>query len=175
MTKSHIINVLLISNHAERSSRLPSCLQQHRFDCNLTVMKPGRRSLAIARRSKRYRDVADHDLVMIDFVGPDPVMSSVVQQLAARDSRLTAPLILLTMQDSESELDKTLDPMIRERSFAPTSLSSFVGKLRQHSIRRFLRALTVVSEIGPIIVRLPGYIGRPGDNVATLSGSHRVA
>jgi hypothetical protein len=49
--------------------------------------------------------------------------------------------------------------------FAPTSLSSFLNKMREHSPRTFLHAVSRLSCIGPILVRLPTHLTRTVDDM----------
>ena len=75
----------------------------------------------------------------------------------------------LTSEASDEALHSKELHFDDSRVFAPTSLGCFIRKMQQHSRERFLRALSVMSELGPILVRLPSALARQNGDEKALS------
>jgi hypothetical protein len=105
--------------------------------------------------------------VLIDFAAPDAATLAVAARLGVGQSPLTTPLVLLTTEDSEAELRGGALDFDETRVFAPTELARFADKLFRQPRARVLRALSVLSGLGPILVRLPKSLaGYSGDKTA---------
>ncbi len=160
------MNLLLICDSAERGSMLTQTMQQQGFRGDIHHMRPSRSAVAYARRSGRYRRATPHDFILFDFSDPDAQSLAIVRDVAFGPNRAAAPVILLTSPGSECLLDSDSLPTEDASMFAPTSLTCFLDKMRQHSRNRFLRALTVMSDLGPVLVRLPGFFLRNSEDIA---------
>lgn len=165
-TANDTMNLLLISDSAERGSMLSQAMEQQGLRGEIRRMRPSRSAVALARRSGRYRRTTPHDFILFDFADPNDQCLTVVRDIAFGPNRATVPVILLTSPDSEYLLDSGSFVADEANMFAPTSLSCFLDKMRQHSRNRFLRALSVMSDLGPVLVRLPGFFLRSSDDVA---------
>ncbi len=165
-TRNDTMNLLLISDNAERGSLLTQTMQQQGFRGEIHHMRPSRSAVAYARRSGRYRRATPHDFILFDFSEPGEQSLAIVRDVAFGPNRAAAPVILLTSPSSECLLDSDSLTPDDASMFAPTSLPCFLDKMRQHSRNRFLRALTVMSDLGPVLVRLPGFFLRSSDDIA---------
>jgi CheY-like chemotaxis protein len=153
--KTHSINVLLISANPANAALLIEAMEREGLAGEIHRARPSPAAVESARRCGRFRYAPPHDFVLLDFSDPDEASLAVVSELAFGASRARVPIVLLTSTESEFLL-KPDSPLTAGTSmFAPTTLGSFIGKMRQHSRKRFLRALAVMSELGPVIVRLP--------------------
>jgi len=158
--ESDVMNVLLISDSPEKAEMLTQIMDQHGLKGEIHRLRPTQSSIACARRSGRYRRVAPHDFILFDFSEPDEHCVSIVSDIAFGPNRASAPVILLTSNASEHLLESDRLSSGGTGMFAPTGLNCFLKKMRQHSRRRFLRALSVMSDLGPVLVRLPGFFLR---------------
>ena len=160
------LHLLLISDSPEKAAMLTQAMEQKGLRIEIRTMRPSRSAVACARRSGRYRRTETHDFILFDFSEPSPHSLATVADVAFGPNRAPAPVILLTSPSSECLLDS--DELMASESglFAPTTLGGFLGKMRQHSRGRFLRALSVMSELGPVLVRLPGFFMRDSDNLS---------
>ena len=131
-------------------------------------LRPTKKAAALARRRGRCAEATPHDLILYDLSQPNKRTLSTVSEIAFGPDRTSSPVVLLTSLDSEYLLDSDSLTQGNNNMFAPTSLCSFLGKMREHSSDRFLRALSVLSDIGPIVVRLPDFYSRDQDEVPEL-------
>jgi CheY-like chemotaxis protein len=161
------MNLLLISDSPQRAVMLMQIMQQLGLSGEIRRMRPTPGAVACARRSGRYRRAVPHDFILFDFSEPDERCLSIVSDIAFDPNQASAPVILLTSSASERLLDSDRLGGARNSMFAPTGLSCFLKKMRQHSRRRFLRALCVMSDLGPVLVRLPGFFLRPADEISS--------
>ncbi|MGI9271351.1 MAG: hypothetical protein ACR2QT_06215 [Woeseiaceae bacterium] len=161
-----VIRVLLISDSHDMVARLTQQLEFREVSTKIKVMRPGRKAINCARGKSRFgRDPVD--LVVIDFSNPDHRSQSFISKLAFGENRIETPIVLLTSDYSEELLDRGAIDCDSSIMFSPTSLTSFLGKMHELSREKFLRTVTIVSGIGPILVRLPGYFSRTLDETPT--------
>lgn len=160
------MNLLLISDCTEKAALLTQAMEQQGLHGEIRTMRPSRSAVACARRSGRYRRMAPHDFVLFDFSEPNEQCLAIVSDVAFGPNRAAAPVILLTSPSSECLLDSDSLEAGKSHMFAPTSLGCFLNKMQQHSRSRFLRALSVMSDLGPVLVRLPGFFLRHSDGIS---------
>lgn len=163
------IKLLLISDGGEKAAMLRQLMAKQGLQGEIRRMDPGRSAVACARRSGPYRGEPAADVVLLDFSAPDRKSMSVVKQIALGSSRLDTPVVLLTSEASDAALHSNELRFDEHSVFAPTSLGCFIRKMQQHSRHRFLRALAVMADLGPILVRLPGTLARQNGDDSVLS------
>lgn len=167
-SKHNEMNFLLISSDTQRSGKLMQIFEEQGIHGDMRKMRASKSAIACARRLGRYRQNSRHDMVLVDFADPDEKTMAVVRDIALGSDRLECPIILLTSEESEYLLEDDGAVDSWTNMFAPTSLACFLKKMRQHSRSRFLRALNVISNVGPVLVRLPIYFMRdPYDRPVT--------
>lgn len=159
------IRLLLISPSQVRPELLSRMLQQHQLNTELAVVRPSKNTVASVRRTDASPANRPFDVILLDLAAASNEMLGTLAALAFGVDRLVAPTVLLTDTTSEAILESghlhTGDAIM----FAPTSLPSFLGKMRQVPQDRFLHALSVLSAIGPILVRLPTQFTRSLDEL----------
>ena len=165
-TDNSSMNLLFISNSEEKADMLRRAIEQQGLCGDIQRMRPSRSAVAYARRSGRFKQAPTHDFILFDFSEPDEKCLSIVADVAFGPNKAASPVILLTSPSSECLLDAGSLAIDDHGMFAPTTLSCFLNKMRQHSRSRFMRALTVMSDLGPVLVRLPGFFMRDRDDVA---------
>lgn len=164
------MNLLLIADDSATAAMLRQVMEQSGLTGEIRRMHQGRSAVAYARRSGPYTDAKSPDLILLDFSAPDERSRAIATEIAFGAGRALAPVILLTSPDSEYLLQSDVFQRDSFRMFAPTSLFSFIKKMRQHSRNRFLRALTVMYDLGPILVRLPAsFVRRPDQQPALIA------
>lgn len=154
-----VIRVLLISSCRDMVARFTQQIEFREVPTKIKVMRPGRNAVNCARGRSRFGRQSI-DLVVIDFSDPDGHCLSLISKLAFGENRIATPMVLLTSGYSEDLLDRGAIDCDTSIMFSPTSLPSFLGKMHELSREKFLRTVTIVSGIGPILVRLPGYFSR---------------
>ncbi len=149
------LNVLLISDSSEHAVALRDRMEDKGMNLMLRRVDPGFGARAYVRRSGLYGKTKPADLIFFDFTDPDTEKLSLLKSIGFGPKRASAPVILLTSAAGERclERDGILDTY--STMFAPTDLGCFLSKMSQHRQRRFMRALNVMYQLGPILVRTP--------------------
>ena len=160
------MNVLLVSDCPDKAAMLAQLMEQQSLSVNLHRMQPSRSAVDYARRSGRYRRVTPHHFILFDFSEPDKACLSTVSTIAFGANRAPAPLVLLTSPESESLLYSGRIERGDSCMFSPTSLNGFLRYMREHSVSRILHSLSILSDLGPVLVRLPGYFMRDRDDIS---------
>ena len=163
------MKLLLISDGSEQAALLRQLMEQQGLRGEIRRMDQSRSAVSCARRSGPYRGEPPPDVVLLDFSHPDRRSMSVVKQIALGSGRVTAPVVLLTSEESDAALHSKELHFDETQVFAPTSLSCFIRKMQQHSRQRFLRALSVMADLGPILVRLPSALSGQNHDESALS------
>ena len=148
---------------------LQQLMEQQGLQGEIRRMKQGRSAVACARRSGPYRGESPPDVVLLDFSQPDRRSISVAKQIAVGATRVSTPVVLLTSEESDEALHSKELSFDQNSVFEPTSLNCFIRKMQQHSRRRFLRALSVMADLGPILVKLPSALARHNGDSTALS------
>ncbi len=154
------IRLLLISPSQARAELLSRMLQQHQLKTELKVVRPSKNVVASVRRTAASPAYRPFDVILLDLAAASNEMLGALGELAFGIDRVLAPTVLLTDETSEAMLDsgrlQTGDTIM----FTPTSLPSFLGRMRQVPRDKLLHALSTLSGIGPILVRLPAQFTR---------------
>lgn len=150
-----MLNVLLISDRKECAAVLCESMESvgiagsvHRIDADPTA--PDRaRSLCCDKSSRRP------DFILFDLAAPTPELEALLAGLAFGRNRSRVPVVVLTSPQGESRLQSgTLDDGTAVM-FSSISLPNLVATMRNKRRRRFLRALSVIYSVGPVLVRAP--------------------
>ena len=164
------MNLLLIADSSEKAAMLRQLMELNGLCGEIRRMHQGKSAVAYARQKGPYKDAAPPDLILLDFSEPDERCLSIATQVALGPGRAPAPVVLLTSAESEDLLRSGVLKCDGSKMFAPTNLICFIKKMKQHSRSRFLRALSVISELGPVLVRLPTSFARhPQDQPALIA------
>lgn len=163
------INLVLIADDHGRASILRGMMEKFGVSGVIRRIDPGKQAIDCARRSGSYRKKSLPDLIFLDFTEPDEQSIAVLREIAFGDERARVPIVLLTSSDSLHLLDDTSVTDPKAIMFSPTSLPSFVGKMKNGKRSAFLRALDTLYQYGPILVRLPETARRHDYGLTALS------
>jgi len=149
------INLVLIADDPARASMLKVALERTGISGVIRRLEPGGTAIDCARKSGAYRQKDLPDLILFDYADPNDRNTSVLRDIAFSDNKSRVPVVLLTSSSSQDMLD-TGDIGGQEAiMFSPTSLRSFIGKMKYEKRQPFLRALDTLFKYGPILVRMP--------------------
>ena len=149
------INLVLIAENPNRASMLRDTLQTTGISGVIRRLEPGSPAIDCARKSGAYRQKDLPDLILFDYADPNERTTTILRDLAFSDEKARVPVILLTSPCSQALLD-TGDVGGEEAiMFSPTSLKSFVGKMKNEKRTSFFKALDTLYQYGPILVRMP--------------------
>lgn len=149
------INLVLIAERAARASMLRNALAQCGVDGVIRRISPGASAVDCALQQGRYREKPLPDLFFFDFTTPTEESIEVLKAIAIGDRRTPVPVVLITSADSQDLLDNGTIAEDSVVMFAPTSLSSFVRKMKSEQRPSFFKALHTLYQYGPILVRPP--------------------
>lgn len=149
------LNALLISDCTECAALLCRSMEAdgisgsvHRIDAN---------SAALERIRFLCRDKSSRrpDFLVFDLAVPTPEHADLLAELAFGRNRSKVPVIVLTSPDGESLLQSGSLDDGSSVMFSSISLPNLVATMRSKRRNRFLRALSVIYSVGPILVRAP--------------------
>ena len=149
------VNVVLIADIASRATMLHDIMARAGVDGVIRRLSADNSAIDCVRQSGAYQHETPPDLYLFDYSSPDSVITSVLKEIAFCSEKPEAPVILMVSPKSQlmldaGEIDDGMSVML-----SPTSLPSFVRKLRVGRRKLFFRALRTLCEFGPILVRTP--------------------
>lgn len=163
------INLVLIAENSARASMLRDAMARSGVDGVIRRIDPGTPAVDCARQKGPYREKPLPDLFFLDFTEPTDESISVLRAIAFGDKRAAVPVVLITSDYSQDLLDSGTVDEQSAVMFSPTSLSSFIRKMRLDKRPSFLKALRTLFQYGPILVRSPGSAVRYDSGIAALS------
>lgn len=149
------VNLILIADNPQRASMLRDTMEQTGIRGVIRRLSPGAPAVDCARRSGAYRDKKMPDLILFDYVSPDEKTTSILRDIAFGKQRARVPVILLTSERSQELLNTDEIAANDAIMFSPTSLASFISKMKAEKRSSFFRALDTLFQYGPILVRTP--------------------
>lgn len=168
-TNSEDINLLLIADSSERAGLLRQSMELQGISGVLRRVEPGNGASAYVRRIGVYKQTTPPDLVLLDFTRPDSEKLSLLKDIAFGDKRSPVPVIILTSESGERAITREGLNDDSATMFSPTDLACFLSKMRTHRRRRFMRALDVMYQLGPVMVRMPRSFVHTPHQYAALS------
>lgn len=149
------VNLVLIADNPDRASMLRATMEKTGINGVIRRLSPGAPAIDCARKSGAYRQKELPDLILYDYADPDDRCTSVLRDIAFGSERARVPVVLLTSPGSQDLLDTGEVDGNKAVMFSPTSLSSFVGKMKTDTRTSFFKALDTLYQYGPILVRMP--------------------
>lgn len=149
------VNLVLIADNPGRASMLRDTMEDTGINGVIRRLAPGAPAIDCARKAGAYQKKTLPDLILFDYSEPDERNTSVLRDIAFSSERARVPVVLLTTPASQDLLDTGDVDGDQAVMFSPTSLKSFVSKLKLDKRKSFFRALATLYQYGPILVRIP--------------------
>jgi CheY-like chemotaxis protein len=149
------INLVLIADNPGCATTLRDALEVKGINGTIRRVAPGGRAVDCARHTGKFSNTEIPDLIIFDFAEPDEKTSSVLNEIAFCENKPDVPVVLLTSTESQELLDAGDVGDDKAVMFSPTSLSSFVGKMKNGRRDTFFGALRTLYTYGPILVSMP--------------------
>jgi response regulator RpfG family c-di-GMP phosphodiesterase len=149
------VNLVLIADNPDRASMLRDKMEKTGINGVIRRLAPGTPAVDCARKSGAYREKHLPDLILFDYADPNEKNTTVLRDIAFSNDRARVPVVLLTSPGSQELLDTGNIGGNKAIMFSPTSLSSFVRKMKNGKRSSFFKALNTLYQYGPILVRLP--------------------
>ena len=159
------MNILVVSDDRRQSGLLRQAVEQRGIDCGMRRIDATNGAYRYLRRATPDGENAAPDLILFDLSEADPDKLQVLKRIAFGKRRSEIPVVILTSDMSEPALDHAGVSDGRAVMFAPTELSCFLKKMSEHRTGRFKRALSVMYDLGPILVRLPRSFVSPPESL----------
>lgn len=147
------INLVLIAEDSAPAAMLRDTMARCGIDGVIRRIGPGGPAVECAHQQGSYCEKALPDLFFLDFTEPSEESISVLKAIAFGDQRTRVPVVLITSPDSQALLDNGTVAEDSTVMFSPTSLSSFMRKMKSDSRHSFFKALHTLYQYGPILVR----------------------
>lgn len=167
--RSDSLDLLLIADQPACTALLRRVLEARGIDFTIRQMAPGRAAIRYARIGSRARDGDMPDLILFDYSRPRPGCMALLRTLALGRKRAAAPIVVMTGPDTERLLEEAGEACPDTMMFSALKLTAFADRLALHGRDRFVRAATVMAELGPILVRVPGYFLREPERLAAAN------
>ena len=152
------INLVLIGDDPDCANTIRESLQVAGISGIIRRVTPGERAVECARRKGSYQAADTPDLILFDYEEPDEDKTTVLNEIAFCPERAQVPVVLLTSPESQELIDKGDVGDDKAVMFTPTSLTSFIEKMRNGHRDVFLKALRTLYKYGPILVSMPRQI-----------------
>lgn len=149
------INVVLIAEDSTRASMLRDTMARFGINGVIRRIGPGAPAVDCARQKGPYCERPLPDLFFLDFTDPTEKSISVLKAIALGEKRTPVPVVLITSPNSQHLLDDGNVAGDSAVMFSPTSLPSFIRKMKSDKRSSFFKALHTLYQYGPILVRPP--------------------
>ncbi len=149
------VNLVLIAENPNRASMLRDAMERNNVNGVIRRLEPGAPAVDCARKSGAYSQKDLPDLIVFDYANPNEKNTSVLRDIAFGIERARVPVVLLTSPDSQDLLDTGDLDGDKSIMFSPTSLPSFVRKMKNGKRGTFFKALNTLYQYGPILVKTP--------------------
>ncbi len=163
------LNLVLIADNPDRASMLRDTMEKTGINGVIRRLVPGTPAIDCARKSGTYREKHLPDLILFDYADPNEKNTSVLRDIAFSNDRARVPVVLLTSPSSQRLLDTGNIGGNKAIMFSPTSLSSFIRKMKIGKRSSFFKALNTLYQYGPILVRLPESTQRRNHGATAVS------
>ncbi|MDJ0709960.1 MAG: hypothetical protein QNJ14_06210 [Woeseiaceae bacterium] len=159
MTKNEKdINLVLIGDDPGCANTIRESLQVAGISGIIRRVRPGDRAVDCARHQGSFESADLPDLILFDYEDPDEIKTEILNEIAFCPERAEVPVVLLTSPESQELLDNGDVGDDKAVMFTPTSLTSFVNKMRNGHREMFFKAVHTLYEYGPILVRMPRHV-----------------
>lgn len=149
------INTLMVSDRKECASLLRHSLESDGIGGNIHRIDVHSDTLARVRELCRDKSERRPDFVIFDLADPDEDKLALLGELAFGRGRCSIPVVVLTSPETESLLQSGAVDGGGAIMFSSISLDNMIATLRAKRRNRFLRALSVIYAIGPVLVQAP--------------------
>lgn len=171
------LNLLLVQDNPNRATMVRNELVASKIKCLLHTVGSGRNALNYLQHRRPFEAAPTPDLVLFDFVDPEPRVLKIMDQIKADESLHDIPVVLLTSHDSEQMLDNAYHDSDDCIMFSPIELDDFFRSMQSFDTERFLRAVKVIENLGFVLVRVPAMFMQQQDNmnrsIALSAGQRR--
>ena len=149
------VELVLIAEDPRRATLLRDTMRKNGINGVIRRLAPGPAAVACARNSGVYANKGKPDLIVYDYSDPTEHNTAILRDIAFCNERARVPVVLLTSPSSQDLLETGDVDGDTAVMFSPTSLMSFVRKMKVGKRKSFFRALNTLYQYGPILVRLP--------------------
>ena len=163
------LNLALIARDGYRIAQFKQSLAQTGLKCRLQRLEPDSRVPRFLAQNRNGPAALRFDLLFVDLAETDAELVTMVQRLALPGGDSRVPVVLLTSPGSEAFIDAGELDDGKATMFSPKTLPVFLRKLTGPRRKQFLRAIAVLYQYGPILVRQPNRFLEPDANETRLS------
>ena len=159
------VSLLLVEDNPDRAMLVRKELVASKIKCLLHTVGPDRNALNYLQHRSPFEAAPTPDLVLFDFVDPEPRFLKIIDQIKADESLRDIPVVILTSHDSEQILDDAYRDSDDCIMFSPIELDDFFRSMQSFNTERFLRAVKVIENLGFVLVRVPSTFMQQRDTI----------
>lgn len=163
------IDIVLVADNPAKTALLHDFMNNNGNCGQFQCLPHRKKTLASLQRKGPRSTSTTPDLILFDFSEPGRRVFSLLEQLVFGATPCVAPVVLLTSPVSEQLLENGAVNCGEAIMFAPKTLTDFVRKMREHRRELFLRSVSTISALGPILVRMPETFATRADGHARLT------
>ncbi len=149
------VNTLLISCCKEYAALLRQSMESDGINGNIHRIDASLDAMVRIRELCRDRSERRPDFILFDCSEPEPAQLDMLRQLAFGSGRSPVPVVVMTSPETETILQSSRFDDGGAVMFSPITLDNLVATLKRKRRSRFLRALSVIYAIGPVLVKAP--------------------
>ncbi len=168
-SEPRVIDIVLVASNPAMIAMLHKFLRNNGHCARLRSIPQTKKALSCLRRNAPRSTASVPDLILFDFSQPGRRVLTLLEDLVFGPTPPVAPTVLLTTPSTEQLLENGAVSCGDAIMFAPKTLTGFVRKMREHQRDLFLRSVSTLCDVGPILVRLPNTISTRTDSVAELT------
>jgi DNA-binding NarL/FixJ family response regulator len=164
------VNTLLVSDCLDFAAHLRKSMESDGITGNIHRIDARPGALTRIREVCRDRSSRRPDFIVFDLSDPEPQYLDLLAGLAFGRGRSSVPVVVLTTPESEALLQSGAVDGGSAVMFSSISLQTLVATLRNKRRSRFLRSLSVIYALGPILVQAPAALLRHnGEQLALIA------
>lgn len=155
-TSNEKLRILLIEGSARRLELLKEALSDAGTSCRLHAVEAESDAIMYLKKEDPFKSAPDPDLVLFDFSVADKDHLLAIEKLRNQAEMNRKPFAVLTRPESEKLLEAHYeDNQSNCVLFSPVELSEFLNTMNKLSIERFTGAVSLISNLGFVLVRVP--------------------
>lgn len=161
------VDLVLIAENPNRAAMLRDTMRNNGINGIIRRLAPGASAVDCARKTGTYQIKDLPDLILFDYSAPDELNTAVLRDIAFSNDKARVPVVLLTSPISEDLLETGDIDDDSAVMFSPTTLVSFIRKMKGGKRKSFFKALDTLYQYGPILVRTPdAFLGYEQQRIA---------
>ncbi len=149
------MNMLLIEDNRSKAAWISQAFKTSRLKCVTRRIDQCKAIMKFVSGMALYEATPAPDLTLFDFSEPDANSVKLLRGLLRATKKIDEPIVLFTSEKSEQLLKEICAIEKMREPHAATAFFPFVRRMRDLPTQRFLDSLSLVANLGTVVVRVP--------------------